>query len=56
LEAGHVGQNIYLQAESLSLGVNTSDTEEDDLIREFLNLPSKEDIIYLVPFGYPKTN
>ena len=56
LEAGHVGQNIYLQAESLSLGVNTSDTEQDDLIREFLNLPSKEDIIYLVPFGYPKTN
>lgn len=56
LEAGHVAQNLYLQAESLSLGINTSDTEEDDLIREFLNLPSKEDIIYLVPFGYPKTN
>lgn len=56
LEAGHVGQNIYLQAESISLGVNTSDTEEDDLIKEFLNLPKKEDIIYLIPFGYPKTN
>ncbi len=56
LEAGHVGQNLYLQAESLSLGVNTSDTEEDDLIKDFLNLPSEEDIIYLVPFGYPKTN
>lgn len=56
LEAGHVAQNLYLQAESLSLGVNTSDTEEDDLIKEFLNLPSEEDIIYLVPFGYPKTN
>ncbi len=56
LEAGHVGQNLYLQAESLSLGVNTSDTEEDDLIKEFLNLPSEEDIIYLIPFGYPKTN
>lgn len=56
LEAGHVGQNIYLQAESLSLGVNASDTEEDDLIKEFLNLPVKEDIIYLVPFGYPKTS
>lgn len=56
LEAGHVSQNLYLQAESLSLGVNTSDTEEDDLIKEFLNLPQEEDIIYLVPFGYPKTN
>jgi len=56
LEAGHVGQNLYLQAESLSLGVNTSDTEEDDLIKEFLNLPQEEDIIYLVSFGYPKTN
>lgn len=56
LEAGHVGQNLYLQAESLSLGISTSDTEEDDLIKEFLNLPSEEDIIYLVPFGYPKTN
>lgn len=56
LEAGHVSQNLYLQAESLSLGISTSDTEEDDLIKELLNLPSEEDIIYLVPFGYPKTN
>lgn len=56
LEAGHVGQNLYLQAESLSLGVNASDTEEDDMIKEFLNLPQEEDIIYLIPFGYPKTN
>jgi len=56
LEAGHVGQSLYLQAESLSLGISTSDTEEDDFIKEFLNLPSEEDIIYLVPFGYPKTN
>lgn len=56
LEAGQVAQNLYLQAESISLGVNATDTDDDDLIKDILNLPVAEDIIYLIPFGYPQVN
>jgi len=56
LEAGQVAQNLYLQAESISLGVNAIDTDDDDLIKDILNLPVEEDIIYLIPFGYPQVN
>lgn len=54
LEAGHVAQNMYLQAESLKLGLVANTTFKDNIIRNIITIPEEETIIYLIPFGYPK--
>lgn len=54
LEAGHAGQNLYLQAESLKLGMVTVATFNEARMRELVTIPASETIIYLIPFGIPK--
>ena len=54
LEAGHVGQNLYLQAESLKLGMVVIDAFTEARIRQLVTLPASETLIYMVPFGIPK--
>jgi SagB-type dehydrogenase family enzyme len=54
LEAGHVGQNIYLQVESLGLGTVSLTSFESNQIDELLELPKNETAIYLFPIGFPK--
>lgn len=54
LEAGHVGQNLYLQAESLRLGTVVISTFDELKIKDLVTIPSSETIIYLVPIGNPK--
>jgi len=52
MEAGHVGQNVYLQAESLGLGtVVTGAFYEEDVSRA-LNLPDQHIPLYVMPAGY----
>ncbi len=53
LEAGHVGENIYLQSESLGLvTVSIGSFNENQLVTRF-NLPTNETPIYIFPIGHP---
>jgi len=54
IEAGQLSQNLFLQAESLGLGMAIINTFDQDLLREILQIPSEETIIYLIPVGHPK--
>lgn len=51
MEAGHVAQNIYLQAVSLKLGTVCIGAFTDTLVRQILHLPKHEDPLYLMPVG-----
>lgn len=52
MEAGHVAQNIHLQAVALGLGSVPVGAFEDDKISEILNCKEGEVPIYIVPVGY----
>lgn len=54
LEAGHAAQNLYLQAESLKLGLVALSNFDDSIIRNIINLPEEETLIYIIPFGQIK--
>ena len=51
IEAGHVSQNIYLQAASLKLGTVAMGAFTDSLVRRVIHLPKNEDPLYLMPVG-----
>lgn len=51
IEAGHSGQNIYLQAESLNLGTVAVGAFNDDEVSKLLKLPENEKPIYIFPVG-----
>lgn len=53
LEAGHASENMYLQAESLKLGMVVISTFDAAKIRDLLSIPVKDELIYLIPIGYP---
>jgi SagB-type dehydrogenase family enzyme len=54
VEAGHVAQNILLQAVSLGLGAVPVGAFHDDDVRKVLNLPSDHEPLYLIPLGHIK--
>ncbi|MGQ9473369.1 MAG: SagB/ThcOx family dehydrogenase [Candidatus Caldatribacteriaceae bacterium] len=54
MEAGHVGQNIYLQAESLGLGTVAIGAFQDQEVARALNLPPKLVPLYIFPVGKPR--
>jgi len=54
LEAGHAAQNLYLEAESLRLGLVTIAGFDGTKVAEVAGIPSNETIIYAIPFGIPK--
>ncbi|MCM8765169.1 MAG: SagB/ThcOx family dehydrogenase [Candidatus Omnitrophica bacterium] len=49
IEAGHVGQNIYLQAESLGLGTVAIGAFSDRQVKELLKI--HQEVLYLMPVG-----
>ncbi|KPK46039.1 MAG: hypothetical protein AMJ77_06495 [Dehalococcoidia bacterium SM23_28_2] len=51
MEAGHVGQNVYLQAEALGLGTVTVGAFQDEEISRALNLPPNYMPLYVMPTG-----
>ena len=51
LEAGHVSQNVYLQAESLKLGTVTMAGFKAEEVKKVLKLPANEQPIYLMAIG-----
>jgi SagB-type dehydrogenase family enzyme len=53
LEAGHVAENLLLQAVALGLGGVPVGAFDDDRVQEVLGLPEEEKPLYLVPVGHP---
>lgn len=52
MEIGHVGQNVYLQCESLGLATCAVGAFEDAQVKELLCI--KEEPLYILPVGYAK--
>jgi len=51
LEAGHVAENVFLQAVSLGLGTISMAGFKADEVKKALNLPANEQPIYIMPLG-----
>lgn len=54
LESGHAAQNMYLQSESLKIGMVTNSSFSENIIRNIVTIPEEETLIYMIPFGHPK--
>lgn len=53
MEAGHIGQNVSLQAVSLGLGTVMVGAFDDSGVKGALGLPDGEIPLYLIPVGVP---
>lgn len=53
LDAGHLGQNLYLVATAMGLGPVAIGGFYDEELKRFLSLPAEEDAMYLVCIGQP---
>lgn len=53
LEAGHIGQNLMLAAQSLDLGLVTIGAFDDDAVAGIVGLPEGRQPYYVVPVGHP---
>ena len=51
MEAGHVAQNIYLQAESLGLATVSIGAFYDSEVREIISAPKDHVPLYIMPVG-----
>lgn len=54
IEAGHIGENLFLQAESLDLGMVTVGAFQANQVQKVLNLPNDHQPLYIIPLGYPE--
>lgn len=52
IEAGHIAQNIHLEAVALGLGSVPIGAFSDDSVRKVLNLPLDNEPLYIIPVGY----
>jgi SagB-type dehydrogenase family enzyme len=52
IEAGHIGQNIFLQAEALLLAAGIVGAFSDEEIKKAMKIPSSHDPILVMPVGY----
>jgi SagB-type dehydrogenase family enzyme len=52
MESGHVGQNLFLQAEALGLGAGIVGAFENTAIVKTLELPPTYDPLLIMPIGY----
>jgi len=53
IEAGHIAQNILLQAVALNLGAVPVGAFNPEKVKEVAGIPEGE-VVYLIPVGYPK--
>jgi nitroreductase len=53
MEAGHVGQNIYLQATALGLATVAVGAFKTDQLADALGLFNTETPLYIFPVGFP---
>jgi len=54
MEAGHIAQNLHLQAEALGLGTVAVGAFHDAEVAEVFRLPEALVPLYLLPAGHPK--
>jgi SagB-type dehydrogenase family enzyme len=54
IEAGHIAQNIHLQAVAMELGSVPVGAFSDEQVKALLKLPDNEDPVYIIPVGRPK--
>ena len=52
MEAGHIGQNIFLQAEALELGAGIVGAFDDERVTGILTLPQNHEPLLILPVGY----
>lgn len=52
MEAGHVGENIYLQATALGLGTVAIGAFYDDQVESIISAPPEEHALYVYPVGH----
>lgn len=52
MEAGHIAQNIFLQAEALGLGAGIVGAFHDEKIIQIADLPKNHQPLLLMPVGY----
>ena len=50
MEIGHIGENIYLQAEAMNLSTVAVGAFNDEAVKKVLGL--KEEVLYLMPVGH----
>lgn len=53
MEAGHAAENLYLQSESLNLGMVVVGAFDDSKVQNVLNLPKDHEPLYIIPVGRP---
>jgi SagB-type dehydrogenase family enzyme len=53
IESGHIGQNIFLQAEALGLKAGIVGAYRDEKLVEIMNLPVTQEPLLVMPIGYP---
>jgi len=54
MEAGHVAQNVYLQATALGLGTCMVGAFDDAAVQAVLQLPAQYEPLALLPVGHPR--
>ncbi|MFH1640335.1 MAG: SagB/ThcOx family dehydrogenase [Candidatus Omnitrophota bacterium] len=54
IEAGHIAQNIHLQAVALGLGSVPVGAFSDEGVKKILSLPEDHEPLYIIPVGYPE--
>lgn len=54
MEAGHIGENIHLQAEALDLGTVAIGAFSDEKVHDTLSLSKDLNPLYIFPIGYPE--
>ena len=52
IEAGHIGQNLFLQAEALGLKAGIVGAFHDKEVAEVMNLPRSHEPLLIMPIGY----
>jgi SagB-type dehydrogenase family enzyme len=55
IEAGHIGQNLFLQAEALGLRAGIVGAFRDKDLIEIMKLPRSHEPLLIMPVGYPDT-
>jgi len=54
IEAGHIGQNIFLQAEALGLGAGIVGAYHDEDVIRVMTIPRSHEPLLIMPVGYKR--